>query len=264
MPTSTAPAPGIAGQIAVVTGAAQGIGAAVCTALATAGAKIAALDIDARLQQLADTLPGTHPYHLDVRDGPAVTATIDAIEREIGPIGILVNVAGVLHTGPVATITDEDWHQTFAVNTDGVLHTCRATAPHMITRRTGAIVTVASNAASVPRIGMAAYAASKAASAAFTRCLGLELAPYGIRCNTVSPGSTDTAMLRALAADRDPQNARNAVVNGDPAAFRIGIPLGRIATPGDIADAVLFLASDQARHITLQELFVDGGASLRP
>jgi 2,3-dihydro-2,3-dihydroxybenzoate dehydrogenase len=130
----------------------------------------------------------------------------------------------------------------------------------MITRRRGAIVTVTSNAAGVPRAGMAAYAASKAAAAHFTRCLGLELAAHGIRCNVVAPGSTDTPMQRSLWNEE----TRDApVIAGDPATYRTGIPLGRIATPEDIADAVLFLASERARHITLHDLYVDGGATLR-
>ena len=95
--------------------------------------------------------------------------------------------------------------------------------------------------------------------------LGLELAPYGIRCNVVAPGSTDTDMQRAMWAGRAGGAAAGAaaVVAGDPAAFRVGIPLGRLAEPGDVADAVTFLVSDRARHITLHDLYVDGGASLR-
>jgi 2,3-dihydro-2,3-dihydroxybenzoate dehydrogenase len=101
---------------------------------------------------------------------------------------------------------------------------------------------------------MAAYAASKAAAAHFTKCLGLELASSGIRCNVVSPGTTDTRMLRGLDA--------SSTVPGQPELFKVGIPLGRIADPCDIAAAVRFLASDQARHITMHDLYVDGGASL--
>jgi 2,3-dihydro-2,3-dihydroxybenzoate dehydrogenase len=106
---------------------------------------------------------------------------------------------------------------------------------------------------------MAAYAASKAATHQFTRCLGLELAAYGIRCNIVSPGSTDTPMQRQLWTSPD---AVNSILHGSPADFRLGIPLQRIATPQDIATSVCFLASDEARHITLHDLRVDGGATL--
>ena len=106
---------------------------------------------------------------------------------------------------------------------------------------------------------MAAYAASKAASTMFTKCLGLELAQHNIRCNVVSPGSTDTAMQRALWAD---ENGAQAVIAGSPETFRVGIPLRRIASPEDVAEAVSFLVSERARHITLHDLYVDGGATL--
>jgi 2,3-dihydro-2,3-dihydroxybenzoate dehydrogenase len=106
---------------------------------------------------------------------------------------------------------------------------------------------------------MGAYSASKAAAIAFTKTLALELAKYSIRCNVVSPGSTDTAMLRTLAGSADPAVG---AIAGDAANFRVGIPLGKIARPSDVADSVLFLLSDNANHITMQELFVDGGAAL--
>jgi 2,3-dihydro-2,3-dihydroxybenzoate dehydrogenase len=107
---------------------------------------------------------------------------------------------------------------------------------------------------------MLAYAASKAATSALARCAGLELAARGIRCNVVEPGSTDTAMQRDLWAD--PQVGRRTALKGDPSTYRVGIPLGRIADPDDVAEVVCFLLSDAARHVTLQQLYVDGGASL--
>jgi 2,3-dihydro-2,3-dihydroxybenzoate dehydrogenase len=177
----------------------------------------------------------------------------------MGPISILVNVAGVLRTGPIVDISDEDWAAVFTVNTNGVFHFCRAAARRMAARGEGAIITVASNATGVPRMNMAAYSASKAATTMFTKCLGLELAGRGIRCNVVSPGSTDTAMQRAMwTAD----SAEQSVIDGSLAAYRTGIPLRKLAKPADVADAVAFLASDQAAHITMHDLFVDGGAAL--
>jgi 2,3-dihydro-2,3-dihydroxybenzoate dehydrogenase len=95
------------------------------------------------------------------------------------------------------------------------------------------------------------------------RVAGLELAPYGIRANIVAPGSTDTAMQRSLWEDPDDDNGARSAIEGDPAQFKVGIPLGRIAEPSDIADAIEFLLSDRARHITMQALYVDGGATLR-
>ncbi|WP_425963195.1 2,3-dihydro-2,3-dihydroxybenzoate dehydrogenase [Streptosporangium sp. DT93] len=232
------------GRIALVTGAGRGIGAAVARALTAAGATVAGLDL----------LPGAD-YRADVSDPAQVEAVVESVERELGPIGVLVNVAGVFSTGSVVDTDDARWERTLAVNAGGVFTVSRAVVRRMIARRSGTIVTVASNAAGVPRMDMAAYAASKAAAAMFTRCLGLEVAAHGIRCNVVSPGSTDTAMQQGL--DRD------AVLRGDPDTFRVGIPLRRVADPGDIAEAVLFLASDRARHITMQDLYVDGGATLR-
>jgi 2,3-dihydro-2,3-dihydroxybenzoate dehydrogenase len=256
--------PGIAGAVAIVTGAARGIGAAVARALATQGAHVAALDVDAEgVCAVAEGLDmdGRHcAYPLDVADDAAIAAVVEAVEDDLGPIAILVNVAGVLRPGPVLTLADDDWDAMFAVNVTGVMRLSRAVAQRMVPRGAGAIVTVGSNAGGVPRMGMAAYASSKAAAAHFTRCLGLELAPHGIRCNVVCPGSTDTAMQRALWAHPD---GGRAAVEGDLRTFRVGIPLGRIAAPEDVADAVAFLASDRARHITMQDLYVDGGATLR-
>lgn len=253
---------GIAGRVAVVTGAAAGIGAAVALSLAEAGAIVAGFDVDGpALAGTIDQIGGkASGFTVDVADAESVASTVDAVERRVGPIDILVNVAGILRPGRAVDVSDDDWAATFAVNTTGVFQVCRTIATRMIPRRTGAIVTVGSNAAGMPRMNMAAYAASKAAAAQFTRCLGLELAGFGIRCNVVSPGSTDTDMQRALWIDgAGPEN----VVAGDLSAYKIGIPLGRIADPADIADAVLFLVSDRARHITMQDLYVDGGATPR-
>ncbi|MEU4556999.1 2,3-dihydro-2,3-dihydroxybenzoate dehydrogenase [Actinoplanes sp. NPDC023936] len=251
---------GLTGSVALVTGAGQGIGRAVACALAAEGVRVAATDRTGdRVDELAGTRRGILPQVADVTSAEQMEAAAENAERLLGPIDMLVNVAGVLHTGQIVDFSDDDWAHIFAVNTTGVFHTSRAVARRMIPRRSGVIVTVSSNAAGVPRAGMAAYAASKAASTMFTKSLGLELAPYGIRCNVVAPGSTDTPMQRALWTEAGPAP----VIEGDPAAFRTGIPLGRIAAPEDIADAVLFLASPRARHITMHDLYVDGGATLR-
>ncbi|QNM94845.1 2,3-dihydro-2,3-dihydroxybenzoate dehydrogenase [Chitinimonas koreensis] len=249
-------------KIALVSGAAQGIGLAVAQMLAERGARVAVLDRQAdRVAAVAATLPGGPHLALavDLCDAAAVDGAVARVEAELGPIGILANVAGVLRLGAALDTRDADWEATFAVNTTGVFRLSREVARRMLPRRSGAIVTVGSNAASTPRLQMAAYAASKAATAQLMRCLALELAPHGIRCNIVSPGSTDTAMQRQLWTG--PDSARS-VIEGSAAGFRLGIPLGRIADPADIAEAVCFLASDRARHITLHDLRVDGGATL--
>ncbi|GAA2118729.1 2,3-dihydro-2,3-dihydroxybenzoate dehydrogenase [Kitasatospora saccharophila] len=243
------------GRIALVTGAAQGIGAAVAALLAARGARVVGCDLRGDPDGGADGV-----RELDVTDGAAVEALVERVERELGPVDVLVNVAGVLRVAPALELTDADWRHSFEVNTTGVFHTCRAVGRRMAARGRGSVVTVGSNAAGVPRTGMAAYAASKAATAMYVRCLGLELAAAGVRCNLVSPGSTDTAMQRSLWTDPD---AERRVLEGDPASYRVGIPLGRIADPADIAEAVAFLAGDRARHITMHDLYVDGGATLR-
>ncbi|WP_367128673.1 2,3-dihydro-2,3-dihydroxybenzoate dehydrogenase [Saccharothrix sp. HUAS TT1] len=253
---------GIAGRVALVTGAARGIGEAVVRELVRAGAVVAALDVDAAgLERVVAGSGGrVRPFPVDVRDPASVAGVVADVEREVGPIGIGVSVAGILRPGSVCDTTDDDWADTFAVNTTGVFTVLREVARRMRPRGEGALVTVGSNAAGVPRVGMGAYAASKAAATMLTRCLGLELAGSGIRCNVVSPGSTDTPMQRLLWTD---ENGPAQVIAGDPDRFRVGIPLGRMADPADIADAVLFLVSDRARHITMQDLYVDGGATLR-
>lgn len=251
-------------KAALVTGAAQGIGEAVARRLAARGAAVAA--VDANRERLgavvADLQASGHraaAFAVDVADGKAVDGAVERIERELGPLEILVNVAGVLRVSAALSLSDDDWERTFAVNTRGVFNVSRAVARRMVPRRSGSIVTVGSNAARTPRMNMGAYAASKAAAAQWTKCLGLELAQHDIRCNVVSPGSTDTPMQRALWAD---DRGAQAVIAGAPEAFRLGIPLRRIATTDDVASAVLFLLSDEARHITMHDLCVDGGATL--
>ncbi|MGV6872503.1 2,3-dihydro-2,3-dihydroxybenzoate dehydrogenase [Pseudochelatococcus sp. B33] len=254
---------GISGRIALVTGASGGIGAAVVAALLDEGATVVATDLSTEaLTTLRDRhgSPRLVTAPLDVTDAQAVGALVNGIEADTGPVDILTNVAGVLSTTLVADTDLAEWQRVFAVNATGVFLVSQAVAAPMRARRRGAIVTVSSNAAGIPRHGMAAYAASKAASTMFTRCLGLELASYGIRCNIVAPGSTLTPMQEAMWTD---DNGPARVIAGSPETFRSGIPLGRIATPEDIADAVVFLASSRARHVTMADLYVDGGATLR-
>ena len=253
-------------SVALVTGAAGGIGAAVARALVRDGTPVAAADADREgVELVVKTLVGegyeARAYVLDVSSSGETRAVVTRVEAEFGPLDNLVNAAGVLRAGEALDLTDDDWAFTFAVNTTGVFNVSRTVAHRMTARSRGSIVTVASNSARTPRWSMAAYAASKAAASSFTKCLGLELAGHGIRCNVVAPGSTDTPMLTSLWADSD-GGALRASVNGTPERFRLGIPLGRLARPEDVAEAVLYLLSDRAAHITLHELTVDGGAAL--
>ncbi|KAF7600490.1 MAG: 2,3-dihydro-2,3-dihydroxybenzoate dehydrogenase [Candidatus Dactylopiibacterium carminicum] len=251
---------GFEGTVALVTGAGGGIGAALVRLLRASGSVVVATDLLAPALAAQAEAPAAHAAALDVADAAAVDALVERVEREIGPIGFGVNVAGVLQSGTIDTIDDAEWRRVFAVNADGVFHVSRALARVMKPRRRGALVTVSSNAAGVPRHGMAAYAASKAAATMFTRCLGLELAPLGIRCNIVAPGSTLTPMQTGMWTDGD--GARR-VIAGLPEIYKAGIPLGKLATPEDIAGAVMFLLSEQAGHIAMSDLYVDGGATLR-
>jgi len=255
---------GISGAVCLVSGAGQGIGEAVARSFAGHGGLVALLDVNGtNIERIVGELRAQGVRALatpaDVRDGAALEAIVDRVERELGPIAVLVHSAGLLRPGGIDEFAEIDWADTFAVNVTGVFLLSRAVARRMMPRRAGSIITVGSNAAKVPRMHMSAYAASKAAAVHFTKCLGLELAGLGIRCNVVSPGSTDTPMQRALWSGPD---AMERIVAGTLESFRNGVPLGRIAVPDDIAEAVLFLASDAASHITMHDLYVDGGASL--
>ncbi|OIJ86737.1 2,3-dihydro-2,3-dihydroxybenzoate dehydrogenase [Streptomyces colonosanans] len=240
------------------------MGSAVAEALAVSGASVALLDRDADqlavvAKELTEAGRRATAFPVDVTSSEEVDAVVEEVEDLLGPVDRLVNAAGVLRTGRIDRFTDEDWQTTFAVNTSGVFHVSRAVVRRMMPRRRGALVTIASNAAGTARMEMAAYAASKAAVSTFTKCLGLESAEYGIRCNVVAPGSTSTPMLTSLWSE---EAAARASIEGVPEAFRVGIPLGRVARPRDVANAVLFLLSDEAAHITMQHLTVDGGAAL--
>jgi 2,3-dihydro-2,3-dihydroxybenzoate dehydrogenase len=250
-------------KVAVITGAAGGIGQAVAHRLGAAGYQLAVLDNAtdalADLQgQLHDAGRSVTVHEVDVTAYEEVAQTIARIEADTGPISALVNAAGVLRPATLESISAADWSETFAVNALAVMHLLRLVVPRMAERGYGSVVTVSSNTAHTPRIGMGAYAASKAAALMLTKCVGLEYASRGIRVNVVSPGSTDTAMLRTLAGPDGIQNS----VRGDQSSFKLGIPLGRVATPDRVASVIAFLLSDEAAHITMENLTVDGGATL--
>ncbi|GEC74116.1 SDR family oxidoreductase [Microbacterium oxydans] len=240
--------------VALVTGAAGGIGAAVVERLRRDGRTVIGLDRD----------PGTDVV-VDVTDRAAVEGVVAEIEKTGAGIDVLVNAAGILRTGSAFEADPDDLAEMLAVNVLGVATVSRAVGTRMARRRHGSIVTVSSNAAATARADMVGYGASKAAVAQYTIGLGLELAADGVRCNVVAPGSTRTAMLVAagVRSDGDDRAAQAvaAAIAGDAGRFRNGIPLGRVAEPEDIAAAVAFLISDDARHITMQTLTVDGGAT---
>ena len=253
------------GPVVLVTGAASGIGLATATLLSRQQRRVAAWDADASrlFHGMAALERETHgevrAYAVDVTSASRVEACVEEVEASFGPIEGLAHVAGVLHMGSALGVASEALESCLRVNLGGVFHVTRAVARRMRERRRGSIVVVASNAAHTPRLDMAAYATSKAAALMFARCLALELAPAGVRCNVICPGSTDTPMQRAAWGE---QAGAEPTIRGDLARHRLGIPLGRIAQPEDIAENVLFLLSDAARHVTLQALTVDGGATL--
>ncbi len=250
---------GLAGKAAFVTGAAGGIGRAVVDGLVASGVRVFATDRQAEPGWSAAEGP-VRGSALDISDERAVQRVIAEAETEMGGFDFGVNVAGILDTTPVADLKGDVWRRVFDVNCHGAFFVCQALAARMAERRQGSIVVVGSNAAGIPRKNMAAYAASKAAATMFVRCLGLEVAEHGVRCNVVAPGSTLTPMQTGMWTTSASQER---VIEGDLASYRTGIPLKKLAMPEDIANAVLFLLSDQAGHITMADLYVDGGATLR-
>ncbi len=262
-------------QVALVTGAATGIGLAVARLLLERGVRVALCDRDAaRLAESAAELRAAgfdklESFVLDVGSRAEVGRVARAAEDALGPIDALASVAGILRLGhavsleaqgvPGSVLSETDWADSLQTNSTGLFHLAQAIVPGMVQRRRGSVVAVASNAARTPRMQMAAYAASKAATVMYAKCLGLEVAQYGVRCNVVSPGSTYTDMQRMLWSD---DTGPRLVIDGDLASYRNGIPLGRIAEPRDIAEVVAFLLSERAKHVTLQDVCVDGGATL--
>ncbi|MEI2263893.1 2,3-dihydro-2,3-dihydroxybenzoate dehydrogenase [Erwinia sp. CGal63] len=237
-----------------VTGAGKGIGYATALAFHQAGARVIGLDL---------AFPqAEYPFQiaeLNVADAPQVKEVCQCLLQETPRLDVLVNSAGILRMGATDELAVADWQAVMAVNAGGAFNLFQQTMPLFREQRSGAIITVASDAAHCPRVGMSAYGASKAALRSLSLTVGLELAPYGVRCNLVSPGSTDTDMQRTLWKSPDAEQQR---IRGFAEQFKVGIPLGKIARPQEIADTILFLASDQASHITLQDIVIDGGSTL--
>lgn len=252
---------GFDGNTAFVTGAAGGIGQAVVAALREAGTNVFATDTAEALAHISERNDsGTVWLPLDIRDAAAVAQAVTHAEENLGPVSLAVHAAGVLSTIPMLDLTAEEWERVIGINTTGTFNVLQSLGRVMSPRGQGAVVVVSSNAAGIPRMNMSAYAASKAASTMLTRCAGLELAAKGVRCNILAPGSTLTPMQTGMWAD---ESGADKVIKGDLASFKSGIPLGKLATPEDIAAAAMFLLSDQAGQITMADLYVDGGATLR-
>lgn len=242
------------GKTVWITGAGKGIGYTTALAFVDAGAQVTGFDREFALAE--------YPFAtevMDVANAQQVAQVCERLLANTGRLDKLVNAAGILRMGPTDALSVEDWQQTFAVNVGGAFNLFQQTMAQFRRQRGGAIVTVASDAAHTPRIGMSAYGASKAALKSLALTVGLELAGSGVRCNVVSPGSTDTDMQRTLWVSDDAEQQR---IRGFGEQFKLGIPLGKIARPQEIANTILFLASDLASHITLQDIVVDGGSTL--
>ena len=252
---------GFDGASAFVTGAAGGIGRALVDELTAAGARVMATDTEAALASLDIAGDGVVWRALDVRDRARAADMAAEAAHLHGPLSLGVHAAGVLAVQPLLDMPAEDWQRLIDINAGGTLNLLQVFGQAMRSHRRGAIVVIGSNAGGVPRLGIGAYGAAKAACAMLTRAAGLELAADGVRCNLVAPGSTLTPMQTGMWAD--PQAGAAAVIAGDGAQFRTGIPLGKLATAQDIAQAAMFLLSDQAGHVTMADLYVDGGATLR-
>jgi len=241
------------GKRVLVTGAARGMGRRIGERFMLEGAEVIGFD------RLPDADVPFRMLQLDIADADAVEKVSQQLMAEHATLDILVNAAGILPLGGSENISVADWNACMATNVNGPFYLLRQWSPVFRRQGHGAIVNIASNAAHVPRLNMAAYGASKAALVSLSHCVALELAPYGVRCNVVSPGSTDTPMLDSMLRT---QADRQRLIDGALEQFKLGIPLRKIATADDIADVVLFLASDQAGHVTMQDIVVDGGATL--
>jgi len=242
-----------AGKRVIVTGAARGIGRRIGERFMQEGAEVIGLD------RLPDPDAPFRLLALDIADADMVEQVSQQLQAEHLPLDVLVNAAGVFPLGTSESTSVAEWNTCMAVNVSGPFYLLRQWGPVFKAQGYGAIVNIASNAAHVPRLNMAAYCASKAALVSFSHCVALELAAFGVRCNVVSPGSTDAPMLASLLNNPDDMQR---LIAGLPEQFKLGIPLKKIATPDDIANAVLFLASDEAGHVTMQDIVVDGGATL--
>lgn len=241
-------------KIAVVTGAASGIGRATAEALAEEGARVIVADIDrdkgeAAAVAIRDKGRNADFRQVDLTDEASIAAFADAVQSKVGAVDILVNGAGWGQTKPFWDTTAEFWDKVVALNFVGPMKLAKALLPKMMERGSGKIVNIASDAGRVGSLGETVYSGAKGGLIAFTKSLARETARYNINVNCVCPGPTETPLLFAV-----PEKHLE--------AFKKAIPFRRFAKPSEIADAVVFFASDRASYITGQVLSVSGGLTM--
>ncbi|MDT7516170.1 3-oxoacyl-ACP reductase FabG [Rhodoferax mekongensis] len=238
------------GQVALVTGASRGIGAAIALELARKGVKVigtATSDAGAaKIREALAAFPGCDGRALDVTDGAAVDALVDAIAKEQGGLHILVNNAGITRDTLAMRMKDDDWDAVVDTNLKGVFRMSRSVLRTMMKQRYGRIISITSVVGASGNPGQANYAAAKAGVAGMTRALARELGSRNITVNCVAPGFIETDMTAGL-----PEEQQKALLGQ--------IPLGHLGKPADIAHAVCYLASPQAGYVTGQEMHVNGG-----
>ena len=251
---------GLEGAVALVTGAARGIGKAIVGELVACGAKVVAVDRDgptlSEVMEASDRPDALLGVTADVTDAEQMAAAVRQAEQRFGQVGVLVNNAGISAYFDVVEMTEADWDKVLSVDLKGAWICARAVIPSMRTLGRGSIVNIASIHATVTVDGMFPYAVAKSGLIGFTRSLALDLAPEGIRVNAVSPGWTRTQLVQEWFDNQpDPEEAERSVLRVHP--------MGRICEPAEIATAVRFLASDAASGMTGAEVAVDAGLGVR-
>lgn len=239
-------------KIAIVTGAGQGIGAAIAAKLAAEGATVAVTDINEETAKAtAGTVGnGSIGVRTDVTDRNSVNALVDQVMAQFGRVDILVNNAGWDKAEPFIDSEPATWDRIIQINLYGQLHTCHKVLPIMAGQGYGRVVNIASDSGRVGSSGEAVYSAAKGGVIAFTKTIAREMARAGVTANCVSPGPTDTALFASIGGEKLRE------------ALKKAIPLKRLGQPEDLANAVAFLASDEAAFITGQTVSVSGGLTM--
>jgi NAD(P)-dependent dehydrogenase (short-subunit alcohol dehydrogenase family) len=251
----------LAGKVALVTGAAQGIGTGIAAAYAREGAKVALLDVDeasthTAAQDIEQAGGETLAVVADVSDENAVNRAVQDVSERFGTIDILVNNAAVMPAGRLHETSPEDVERCLAVNIRGVYLLSRAVIPAMLKKRSGVILHMSSVTGLLGLPGIAIYSATKGALAALARAMSTDYAAQGIRVNAIAPGTIDSPMLHNfLAAQKNPEPLRD--------AFDAMHPIGRVGTINEVAQVCVFLASDEASFVTGATYTVDGGLSVK-